>query len=232
MQPGRGGRARTPGPAPVPAGLDATPTRRAKVSRWLPDRSAAPVRRVIAWPPTGRCATRPARPSRCRLPARCPAATTTPSSSRSTTPPRCTGTSGWSATACWSPGRCRAGLPPDPTENHLAVHTEDHPLEYATFSGDDPGRRVRRRGDDDLGPRHLRPPRSGATDEVMVVLSRRSACSGRYVLFRTDGKNWMIHRMDPPTDPDRQPMPDLVRPMLAAPGELPRPRRRRAGRTR
>ena len=30
------------------------------------------------------------------------------------------------------------GLPDDPKRNHLAVHTEDHPLEYATFSGDIP----------------------------------------------------------------------------------------------
>ena len=31
---------------------------------------------------------------------------------------------------------------------------------------------------------------------------------GSYVLFRTGGKNWMIHRMDPPEDPDREPMPE------------------------
>jgi bifunctional non-homologous end joining protein LigD len=31
----------------------------------------------------------------------------------------------------------------------------------------------------------------------------------------------MIHRMDPPTDPDREPMPEHLLPMLARPGDLP-----------
>src|SRR5215217_1202746 len=44
---------------------------------------------------------------------------------------------------------------------------------------------------------------------------------GRYVLFRTDGKNWMIHRMDPPQDADREPMPEKLEPMLARSGSLP-----------
>jgi bifunctional non-homologous end joining protein LigD len=38
---------------------------------------------------------------------------------------------------------------------------------------------------------------------------------GRYVLFRTRGEDWMIHRMDPPQDPGRTPMPDKIEPMMA-----------------
>jgi bifunctional non-homologous end joining protein LigD len=44
---------------------------------------------------------------------------------------------------------------------------------------------------------------------------------GRYVLFQTRGKNWMIHRMDPPLDPQRVLMPDELRPMLAKKGRMP-----------
>jgi bifunctional non-homologous end joining protein LigD len=30
------------------------------------------------------------------------------------------------------------GIPPDPKRNNLAVHTEDHPIEYIDFSGEIP----------------------------------------------------------------------------------------------
>jgi bifunctional non-homologous end joining protein LigD len=50
--------------------------------------------------------------------------------------------------------------------------------------------------------------------EVMVEFHGRRL-KGRYVLFQTRGKDWMIHRMDPPQDPDRKPMPDKLVPMMA-----------------
>jgi bifunctional non-homologous end joining protein LigD len=50
--------------------------------------------------------------------------------------------------------------------------------------------------------------------EVQVVLHGQRL-EGRYVLFQTQGKNWMIHRMDPPQDPGREPMPGQVVPMAA-----------------
>ena len=57
-------------------------------------------------------------------------------------------------------------------------------------------------------------------DEVMVTFHGERV-RGRYVLFRTRGDDWMIHRMDPPEDPDREPMPEQLEPMLARTGELP-----------
>lgn len=104
------------------------------------------------------------------------------------------------------------GLPRDSSRNHLAVHTEDHPLEYLDFHGEIPAGEYG-------GGRMLIFDRGTYTcekwrdDEVMVVLSGERV-SGRYVLFRTRGKDWMVRRMDPPP-PGWSPQPELVRPMLA-----------------
>lgn len=105
------------------------------------------------------------------------------------------------------------GVPPDPKKNHLAVHVEDHPLGYIDYAGDIPA--------GNYGAGHVSIWDSGTYDtekwsdrEVMVVLHGKRV-QGRYVLFRTDGKNWMIHRMDPPQDPERKPMPGRIEPMMA-----------------
>jgi len=110
------------------------------------------------------------------------------------------------------------GVPEDPATNHLAVHTEDHPLEYGSFEGDIPkgeygGGRVSLwdHGDYDL--------EKWTETEVKVVL-RGSKAQGRYVLFATGGKNWMIHRMDPIRE-GFQPLPERIEPMLAVTGPLP-----------
>jgi bifunctional non-homologous end joining protein LigD len=110
------------------------------------------------------------------------------------------------------------GVPEDPATNHLAVHTEDHPLEYGGFEGDIPkgeygGGRVSLwdHGDYDL--------EKWTETEVKVVL-HGSKAQGRYVLFATGGKNWMIHRMDPIRE-GFQPLPERIEPMLAVTGPLP-----------
>src|SRR3954451_23131084 len=118
--------------------------------------------------------------------------------------------------ASWAVPR---GIPPDPQKNHLAVRTEDHPLEYLEFHGDIPEGNYGA-GSMRIWDRGTYEPHKFRDDEVMVTF-HGERLHGRYVLFRTRGKDWMIHRMDPPEDPDREPMPESVEPMLAKPGPLP-----------
>ncbi len=111
------------------------------------------------------------------------------------------------------------GVPGHPDENRLAVRTEDHPLEYLSFEGEIP------KGSYGAGTMHVWDTgtyecEKFRDDEVIVTLQGERA-AGRYALFRTGGKNWMIHRMDPPADPTAEPMPDTVKPMLAKLGRLP-----------
>jgi bifunctional non-homologous end joining protein LigD len=112
------------------------------------------------------------------------------------------------------------GIPPDPAKNHLAVHTEDHPLEYIDFHGDIPA------GQYGAGTMKIWDSGTYEThkfrDREVMVTFHGERLHGRYVLFQTRGDDWMIHRMDPPEDPDREPMPEKVAPMLARTGTLPR----------
>ena len=50
--------------------------------------------------------------------------------------------------------------------------------------------------------------------EVMITFHGERV-NGKYVLFRTRDKQWMIHRMDPPEDPGLAAPPNDLRPMLA-----------------
>jgi bifunctional non-homologous end joining protein LigD len=111
------------------------------------------------------------------------------------------------------------GIPPDPARNHLAVHTEDHPLEYIEFSGEIPAGQYGA-GTMKIWDRGTYETHKFRDDEVMVTF-HGERLHGRYVLFRTDGNNWMIHRMDPPEDPEREPVPERIEPMLARTGPLP-----------
>ena len=109
------------------------------------------------------------------------------------------------------------GLPEAPDQNHLAVHTEDHPLEYATFEGEIP--------QGEYGGGRMTIWDTGHYDvekwtdtEVKFVLHGKRA-SGSFVLFQTKDRNWMIHRHGPSTRTD--PLPTSMKPMLATAGPLP-----------
>ena len=122
---------------------------------------------------------------------------------------------------CWAIPK---GMPEEPKVNHIAPHTEDHPLSYLDFEGVIPAgsygagtMRVWDRGTYEClkwEPRKV---------EVALHGERLDA---RYALFaigrEADSRDWMIHRMDPAADPALEPMPAKVAPMLARAGTLPR----------
>jgi bifunctional non-homologous end joining protein LigD len=120
------------------------------------------------------------------------------------------------------------GIPPDPADNRLAVHTEDHPLEYIDFHGEIPkgqyGAGTMTIWDSGTYELHKWEPRK------VEITFHGERLNGRYGLFpisrEESNQDWMIHRMDPPSDPDRVPMPERIVPMLArASDDLPKPER-------
>ncbi len=93
------------------------------------------------------------------------------------------------------------GVPTDPKKNHLAVQTEDHPLEYGTFEGTIP--KGEYGGGEvtiwDAGTYELEKWREG--EEVIVTLHGEKHGTRKYALIRTGGRdgrqpdNWLIHLM-------------------------------------
>ncbi|MFL0274392.1 ATP-dependent DNA ligase [Mycobacterium sp. SMC-19] len=88
-------------------------------------------------------------------------------------------------------------LPDTTSVNHLAVRTEDHPLEYGRFEGTIP------KGEYGAGTVNIWDSGTYVTEkfedtpekgEVIVVLAG-SRISGRYALIRTGGDQWLAHRM-------------------------------------
>ncbi|HEY6857455.1 MAG TPA: non-homologous end-joining DNA ligase, partial [Mycobacterium sp.] len=84
-------------------------------------------------------------------------------------------------------------LPETTAVNHLAVHTEDHPLEYGGFEGTIP------KGEYGGGKVIIWDSGTYDTekfrdDEVIVTLHGQRI-SGRYALIQTNGDQWLAHRM-------------------------------------
>jgi bifunctional non-homologous end joining protein LigD len=114
-------------------------------------------------------------------------------------------------------------LPDTPSVNHLAVHTEDHPLEYLTFEATIPrgeygaGRMIVW----DTGTYETEKFRDNSPDgpekggEVIVTLHGKKI-DGRYALIQTDGKNWLAHRMKE----QQRPQAGDLAPMLATEGSI------------
>jgi bifunctional non-homologous end joining protein LigD len=121
---------------------------------------------------------------------------------------------------CWAIPKA---LPEAPGENRFAAATEVHPLEYLDFEGEIP------KGQYGAGTMTIW---DRGTYEVLKWEPRKvevalhgERIDARYALFpiakEEDAKDWMIHRMDPPEDGGREPMPAQLAPMLASTGPLP-----------
>ncbi len=115
------------------------------------------------------------------------------------------------------------GLPQEPKVNHIAPHTEDHPLEYLDFEGEIPVGSYGA-GTMSIWDRGTYECLKWEPRKVEVALHGQRL-DARYALFAIgEGdapKDWMIHRMDAAEDPGREPMPQRIAPMLARAGALP-----------
>jgi bifunctional non-homologous end joining protein LigD len=88
-------------------------------------------------------------------------------------------------------------LPETTSVNHLAVHTEDHPLEYGSFEGSIP------KGEYgagkviiwDSGTYDAEKFNDSAENGEVIVNLHGSRISGRYALIQTNGDQWLAHRM-------------------------------------
>lgn len=105
-------------------------------------------------------------------------------------------------------------LPETTSVNHLAVHTEDHPLEYGGFEGIIP------KGEYGAGKVVIWD--SGTydaekfQDDEVIVNLHGNKVSGRYALIQTNGDQWLAHRMK-----DQKVFEfDTIAPMLATHGSV------------
>jgi bifunctional non-homologous end joining protein LigD len=113
-------------------------------------------------------------------------------------------------------------LPDTASVNHLAVRTEDHPLEYGTFEGTIP------KGEYGAGKviiwdagtydaeKFDAGHETGAENGEVIVNLHGSRISGRYALIQTNGDQWLAHRMKDQNVFDF----DEVKPMLATHGSV------------
>lgn len=109
-------------------------------------------------------------------------------------------------------------LPETTSVNHLAVHTEDHPLEYGGFEGVIP------KGEYgagkviiwDSGTYDAEKFNDSAEKGEVIVNLHGSKISGRYALIQTNSDQWLAHRMK-----DQKVFEfDTIAPMLATHGSV------------
>lgn len=117
------------------------------------------------------------------------------------------------------------GPPTDPKRNHLAIMTEDHPLEYGSFEGTIPQGQYGGGAVTiwDAGTYECEKWIDGR--EVIAILHGREGGglggTAKFALIRTgkgdDAEQWLIHRMGDPVPTERLPR---IAPMLATLGTV------------
>jgi bifunctional non-homologous end joining protein LigD len=113
------------------------------------------------------------------------------------------------------------GLPPEPRTVRMAVHTEDHPMEYATFEGEIP------KGEYGAGKMTIWDRGTYETlkweDYEVDVVLHGSRVEGHFTFLRKgdEDRNWIVRRRGAPQDPDWAPLPERLTPMLATIGPMP-----------
>lgn len=87
------------------------------------------------------------------------------------------------------------GMPTDPEKNRLAIRVEDHALSHLDYTDDTPvdeGNAVRVRiWDEGVYTGHE------FGEDMVIVTFHGKRITGKHAIFRTRGKNWLVHRMDP-----------------------------------
>ena len=96
-------------------------------------------------------------------------------------------------------------VPTDPGINHLAVHVEDHPVEYGSFEGTIPKGEYGA-GTVSIWDKGIYDLEKWRDDEVILTIHGEKHGSVRLALIRTgtgdDAKNWMMHRTKDQTPHD------------------------------
>ncbi|MFP5225596.1 MAG: non-homologous end-joining DNA ligase [Actinomycetota bacterium] len=112
------------------------------------------------------------------------------------------------------------GIPDEPNIRHLAVHVEDHPIEYANFEGTIP--------EGEYGAGESRIFDEGTyevlewiEDKKATVRLRGARVSGEYHLVRTRGNQWLIFRSARDAPAPVLASPPALEPMLASGGGEP-----------
>ncbi|MDS0134836.1 MULTISPECIES: DNA polymerase ligase N-terminal domain-containing protein [unclassified Amycolatopsis] len=114
------------------------------------------------------------------------------------------------------------GLPRSPGVTRLAVHTEDHPMEYLDFEGEIPA--------GEYGGGWMAIWDTGRyetlhwNDHKVEVVFHGGKANGKYLFLNRhnpeDEGDWTLRRLDPAED-GHEDSPEFLEPMAAVPGELP-----------